>query len=136
MTTPDDRDLKAAFQTLGRMVQDQAPPFPHLVSGAALSAARWRRRRRAALLGTVLAIPVASLLLARTDRGLDYAQFTAVTGLDLNEVTWNAPSDVLLDVPGRDLLTEVPVIQVLAPRPAPDSARSPNANDTTRRPRS
>lgn len=137
MTAGDDRDLEDAFEALGRRVQATGPSFQQLTSRDALNAARWRQRhRRIALLLVVAAIPAFLVSSARTDRALDYERFTALTGIDLNEVTWEAPSDFLLDVPGRDLLRRVPIIEVHAPAFAPDSVRPPVSNDTQRRSRS
>ena len=137
MNADEDRDLKDAFAALGSRVPASEPSFRQLTSGEALNAARWRRRhRRIALLLVVAVIPAFLAVRARTDRALDYERFTALTGIDLNEVTWEAPSDFLLDVPGRDLLRRVPLIEVHAPAFAPDSVRPPVSNDTQRRSRS
>lgn len=137
MTVDDDRDLKDAFNALGSRVRATAPSFDRLTSRQALHSARWRqRRRRAALLAVAVVIPAFFALRARTDRALDYERFTALTGIDLNEVTWEAPSDFLLDFTGRDLLRRVPVIEIQAPALAPDSTRPPDSNDTQRRSRS
>ena len=137
MTADDDRDLKVAFDALGRQVRFAAPAFDQMTSREALNAARWRQRgRRAALLAIVAVIPAFLVFRARADRDLDYERFTALTGIDLNEVTWEAPSDFLLDFPGRDLLRRVPIIEVHTPAFAPDSVRPPVSNDTQRRSRS
>jgi hypothetical protein len=137
MTAYEDRDLRDAYLALGREEQAIGPSFEQLTSREALNAARWRQRRRqSALLALVVVIPAFLVIRARTDRALDYDRFTALTGIDLNEVTWKAPSDFLLDFPGRDLLRRVPLIETRAPTVAPDSARSPDSNDTQRRSRS
>ena len=136
MNAEDDRDLKDAFQALGR-ARATEPSFDQLTSREALNSARWRqRRRRAALLAVVAVIPAFLAVRARTDRTFDSERFTALTGIDLNEVTWEAPSDFLLDVPGRDLLRRVPIMEIRAPIVSSDSARSPDTNDTKRRSRS
>lgn len=137
MNADDDRDIRDAFRALGSQVGTTGPSFHQVASRAALNAARWRRRRhRAALLAVAVVIPAFFALRARPDRALDYERFTALTGLDLNEVTWEAPSDFLLDVPGRDLLRGVPLIEVHAPAIAPDSVRSSDSNGNKRRSRS
>lgn len=134
MTAADDRDLKDAFGALGGQVRATVPSFDQLASREALNAARWQqRRRRAALVTVVVVVPAFLVLRDRTDHSLDYERFTALTGIDLNEVTWEAPSDFLLDFPGRDLLRRVPVIEIQAPALAPDTARPPDSNDTRRR---
>jgi hypothetical protein len=133
----DDRDLQDAFRALGSSIPQAGPSFDELTSREALHVTRWRhRRRRAALLAVAVAVPAFLALRARSDGGLDYERFTALTGLDLGEVTWEAPSDFLLDVPGRDLLRTVPLIEIQAPSLAPDSARSSDSNVTRRRPSS
>ena len=139
MTATEDHDLKDAFSALGSSVRATEPSFHELTSREALNSARWRQRRhRAALLAAAIVIPAFFVFRARTDRALDYERFTALTGIDLNEVTWKAPSDFLLDVPGRDLLRRVPIIEIQAPVLAPDSAqpRPPDSNATQRRSRS
>lgn len=134
MNADDDRDLRDAFTALGRSVRTTGLSFHQVTSREALNAARWRQRRhRVALLAVVVVIPAFFALRARTDRALDYERFTALTGIDLGEVTWEAPSDFLLDIPGRDLLRGVPLIEVQAPALAPDSIRSSDSNVTKRR---
>ena len=142
MNTDDDRDLRDAFEALGSRVQPTEPSFHQMTSRAALDEARWRRRRQAVgaagavLLSVAVAIPAFLAVRARTDHALDYERFTMLTGIDLKEVTWEAPSDFLLDVPGRDLLRGVPVIEIRTPALAPDSIRPPDSNNTKRRSRS
>ncbi len=133
----DDRDLKEAFRALGSSQQTAESSFDEMTSPGALKAARSRRRqRRAALLAAAVVVTAFLVFRAQSDRALDYERFTALTGLDLNAVTWEAPSDFLLDFPGRDLLRRVPLIEIQAPVLAPDSVRPPVLNDTQRRSRS
>ena len=137
MSANEDRDLKDAFKALGSSVRMTVPSFDRMTSRETLNAARWQQRRhRAVLLVIAVAVPAFLALRARSDDALDYKRFTALTGLDLSEVTWEAPSDFLLDVPGRDLLRRVPLIEVHAPAFTPDSVRPPVSNDTQRRSRS
>lgn len=132
-----DRDLKDAFASLGRLAGENTPAFAQLTSRAALDAARWRRRRHlAATLVAIAAVPAFVALRTRGEPAVDYDRFTALTGLDLSEVTWEAPSDFLLAFPGRELLQSVPLIQIKAPTITPDNVRSSDSNDTKRRPRS
>jgi hypothetical protein len=132
-----DRDLKDAFRALGSSVGTGEPSFHELTSREALHLARWRlRRRQAALLAVAVAIPAFLAIRGSSDRALDFERFTALTGIDLNEVTWEAPSDFLLDFPGRDLLRRIPIIEIQAPALAPDSVRPPDSNNTQRRSRS
>src|SRR5688500_8954331 len=137
MTANEDRDLKAAYLALGRKEQAIGPSFEQLTSREALNAATWRQRRRqAARLAVVVVIPAFFILWGRTDHELDYERFTALTGIDLNEVTWKAPSDFLLDFPGRELLRRVPIIEIQAPAIIRDTVRPPDSNDTKQRSRS
>jgi hypothetical protein len=133
MNGAGDDDVKRAFETLGSQVTAGAPSFAALASDEALRSARRRHRRRRGLVATM---GIAALVLATRDRGagdFDYDRFTALTGIDLGEVTWTAPSDYLLDVPGSDLLGSVPVIEVAVPVTGPDTMPAPIRNDTQRR---
>jgi hypothetical protein len=137
MNGHDDGDLREAFKALGGAQGASAPNFDQLTSMDAARAARWRqRRRRAALLAAAVIIPTVLVLQRRAERGLDYEQFTALTGLDLGEVSWEAPSDFLLDVPGSELLRGVPDIEIRLPAITPDSTRPTAPNDSQRRSRS
>jgi hypothetical protein len=137
MSANEDRDLKDAFEALGRSVRSTEPSFDQMTSHETLNAARWRQQRhRAVLLVIGVAVPAFLALRAHSDDALDYKRFTALTGLDLSDVTWEAPSDFLLDVPGRDLLRRVPLIEVQAPAFTLDSVRPPVSNDTQWRSRS
>lgn len=137
MNSHDDTDLREAFQALGAQGRARVPSFQELTSGDALNVVRWRRRRRLAALGLIaVAIPAALTLRNRPDRVLDYERFTALTGLDLGEVTWKAPSDFLLDFPGRDVLGAVPIMETPAPALVPDRVGSSDSNTIKRRSRS
>jgi hypothetical protein len=137
VSADDDRDLTGAFRALGGQAWQDAPTFQELTSREALNQLRRERRgRRVALL--IVLVAISGVLTARgvAGRGMDYERFTALTGLDLGEVTWEAPSDFLLNYPGRNLLRTVPLTEIALPSIAPDEARAPNSNDTTRRSRS
>jgi hypothetical protein len=128
-----DDDLRPVFGALKRENESSVPSFASMTSVAAMQTWQRRRlRRRGAILATALFIPVALIALARRERVPDFERFTALTGLNLGEVTWTAPSDFLLDVPGRDLLRRVPLIEVQLPALTPDSAR-PSVSNTTKR---
>ncbi|HEY5544804.1 MAG TPA: hypothetical protein VIK50_02015 [Gemmatimonadaceae bacterium] len=134
MSESQDVNLREAFDTLRRETQAAAPTFASLTSATAMNTWRRRhRRRRGALLVAAIIIPGFLSLRARAPREPDFERFTALTGLDPGEVTWRAPSDFLLDVPGRDLLRKVPLIEIHAPALAPDSARPADSNATKRR---
>ena len=137
MTDDNDRELRDAFRALGTAMHGTGPTFAELTSEDARRAGRRHQfRRRSVILLAAIVIPALFVFRGRTDRAIDYERFTALTGLDLNSVTWEAPSDFLLDVPGRDLLRRVPIIEVHAPAFPPDSVRPPVSNDTQRRSRS
>lgn len=134
MNDPRDDDLHEAFETLGRHQQTSLPSFADLTSTKVMNASRRRRRRRrGALLAAVIMVPAFLALRARSEHGPDFERFTALTGIDPGQVTWRAPSDFLLDVPGRDLLRRVPLIEIQARPLSPDSARPPDSNATKRR---
>jgi hypothetical protein len=130
----DDKNLRDAFGALRQETQASAPSFASLTSATAMHTWRRRhRRRRGALVVAAIMIPTFIALRARSARGPDFERFTALTGLDPGEVTWRAPSDFLLDVPGRDLLRTIPLVDVLAPLVPGDSARPADSNVTPRR---
>ena len=132
----NDDNLRAAFDALQRETQASAPSFASLTSATAMSASRRRyRRRRGALLVAVAAIVIPAVLVLnqRTDQSPDLERFTALTGIDPGEVTWRAPSDFLLDVPGRNLLRRVPLLEIHAPALPPGSARPADSNAIKRR---
>lgn len=131
--THEDRDLRLAFDAL-KGVRDEMPSVAELTSPVVQN--RWRRRRlaaRAAFVAAAIAIPALWLTKSREPAMPDFERFTALTGLDPGEVTWTAPSDVLLDVPGKDLLRAVPVIDILFPVISPDTTHSPDSNENKRR---
>ena len=134
--THDDRDLREAFGTL-KSTRQVAPSVADLTSPSAQS--RLRRLRLASrmmVLVAAIAIPSLVVMNSREPAMPDFERFTALTGLDPGEVTWVAPSDVLLDVPGRNLLTDVPLIGVQLPVFPPDSAQPAAQKDSQRRSRS
>jgi hypothetical protein len=131
--THDDRDLRQVFDALKGAVAGM-PSMADLTSSSALS--QWRRRRvanRAAVIATAIAISLLWQVKSREPAMPDFERFSALTGLDPGEVTWRAPSDVLLDVPGNDLLRALPVIEIPLSVISPDTAQIPDSNDSKRR---
>ena len=129
--SPDD-DLRSAFAALER--DRSGPSFAELTDPRALDGTRRRhRRRRGALSLAVLAVAAIVALCARSGTGPDFDRFTALTGIDLGEVTWRAPSDFLLDVPGRDLLRTTPLIEIQPPALPADSVGPADSNANKRR---
>jgi len=93
----DDDDLREAFAALRREDGKTAPSFEAL-------RARARPRRRAPLGGLLAAASVAAALLGIVVRGPDPPPPAA----ELE--SWIAPTDFLLDTPGREILGTVPRI--------------------------
>lgn len=133
MTDRPDDDLRVAFNALNRDTASSAPSFASLTSATAMNGARRRHRNRRVAIVAAVILPVAFILRPRANDDPDFARFTALTGIDPGKVTWRAPSDFLLEVPGRDLLRRVPLIEIQAPASVPDSARPPDSNATKRR---
>ncbi len=133
MTDSHDEKLRKAFDSLRRGNQVSVPSFASLTSPAALEAQRWRHRRRRIAIAAAVILPAAFILRPRANNEPDFERFAALTGIDPGQVTWRAPSDFLLDVPGRDLLRRVPLFEIHAPTVAPDSARRPDSNAPKRR---
>jgi len=133
MNDRQDDDLRAAFKALRRDATTTGPSFATLTSPTAMNAGRRRHRRRRIALAVAVLLPVAFILRPRPSSEPDFERFMALTGIDLAEVSWRAPSDVLLDVPGRNLLRRVPLIDITAPPGFPDSVRQADTNQTKRR---
>lgn len=134
MSDVHDDDLRPVFDALKRENGSSVPSFASMTSTAAMHTwQRRRRRRRGAILVSAVIIPVALISIERRERAPDFERFTALTGLNLGHVTWTAPSDFLLDVPGRDLLRRVPLIEVRVPALTSDSSRASDSNTTKRR---
>lgn len=133
MTDQHERELRDAFGALHRDVQASAPQFADLASAPALASARRRRRvGQAAVVMSILILVLVALPL-RSSPGFDFERFTTLTGIDPGSVTWQAPSDFLLDVPGHDLLQAVPTVDVHIPSVPIDSVRPPDTNVSPRR---
>jgi hypothetical protein len=129
-----DPDLRSAFQALGRDVRATGPAFADVASKDALQAARARRRRQRGMwLAAAVVVPVIIALQFRSRDAIDYRAFTAATGIDLGAVSWTAPSDFLLTMPGDDLLEVVPSIDIHVPALPSDSSRPPDSHATPRR---
>lgn len=133
MTESDDKALRAAFDSLRRDQRASAPSFASLTAPHALEARRWRHRRgRIAIIAAAI-IAVAFIWRPRANSEPDFERFAALTGIDPGQVTWRAPSDFLLDLPGQDLLRTVPHIEIQPPALPADSAGPPDSNLNKRR---
>ena len=125
MSEFNDAKLREAFDALSHVAPAGAPSFASLTSPRAIQNwKRTRRRRSVALIVIALLLPTALIVRASRARGPDFERFTALTGLDPGQVTWRAPSDFLLDIPGRDLLRTIPWTGVLSPTLPSDSPRA------------
>jgi hypothetical protein len=134
MTERDDAELRRAFGALDRTMQACAPSFAELTYAGTLNAARRRSRaRRAVLLIAAIVLPAFLVVRARSTQGFDFERFGVLTGLDPGAVSWQAPSDFLLSVPGADLLKTVPAIDANVPAIPADSTRPPATTATPRR---
>jgi hypothetical protein len=101
----DDNDLRTRFAELRREEDARAPRFTLPSPGGA--APRLRLARRVAL-ALSLAGLVACIFFLRLMRQPE--RLPAKTAISLTE--WKAPTDFLLETPGRDLLRTVPAIGV------------------------
>jgi len=100
----DDADLRQAFAVLRREDAKAAPIFEAVL-------ARARPRRLAPLGGLLVAASVVAAILGVLVRRPDPPPPVASLG------TWIAPTDFLLDTPGRQIVQTVPRIGgVLEPR--------------------
>lgn len=115
-----DQDLTDAFARLDATVW--RPSFDALTGH---QARRRRRRQRWATVAVaailVMPVPAALVLWSRRSDAIDFERFAELTGLDPSSVTWRAPTDFLLDTPGRALLSDLPRLDVAVPAFAPDS---------------
>ena len=103
----DDNDLRERFAALRREEGAQAPDFVVLASG---SAARQRRRPagKMIVLATCLAMMIAAAIFLLRPVLLKPKQGPGSPVASISE--WKAPSDFLLETPGRELLRTVPAI--------------------------
>jgi hypothetical protein len=118
-----DADLRAAFAALRREEGAHAPSFEAVLRGAARGAVRRRRPWLVpALTGTIAAAALVMAMIAV--RHPPDPRIPAGAGIE----AWTAPTDFLLETPGRDFLETVPRIGELPARgmgEAPDDGRDP-----------
>jgi hypothetical protein len=103
---PGDEDLRARFAALRREEEALAPEFALSLPGAA----QRRRRsvgRRIAFAASLVAV-MAVVLVLRFAQKVHPERGQAVASL----TEWKAPTDFLLETPGRELLRTVPAIGV------------------------
>ena len=134
MTEMRDDGLCAAFQALDHDVQASAPSFAELTSASGIRDARRRRRlRRGSVLIAVILIPAFIAVRTRSTPAFDFEGFSALTGIDPGDVSWRAPSDFLLSVPGYELLRTIPTIDVRVLPARADSVPPQETRSTGRR---
>jgi hypothetical protein len=104
-----ERGLRERFGSLRAELSAVTPAF-NVVANRPRPAKRARWELAAA------AVAAAALVLWVTGVNRDA---TTETGLDLSTTAWIAPTDFLLDTPGRDLLRTLPEINVAAYVPQP-----------------
>ena len=116
MSSPhDDQRLRKAFQDLHKQYQRDLPPFDDLWKRS--NSASLKRRRSRIQLRRLLragATVAAALVLYWAVRPRDFIN----PGKEPQLTEWRAPTDFLLETPGRKLLGEVPMI------PSPDAAEA------------
>jgi hypothetical protein len=100
--TPVDAHMREALHLLRDEVAAAVPPFS--IAAELRVRRRWPRWALAAA-GAAVAALVLWLIAPWQDRGSAFA-------LDLSATTWVAPSDFLLETPGRDLLRSLPEIDI------------------------
>lgn len=95
----DDWDLRSRFNELHDEVEASTPPF---VARSPRAAPRRPLVWGVAVGGASVALVAAVWLGLRDDKSM------LVPGIDLNAVAWTAPSDYLLNTPGREILSTLP----------------------------
>ena len=124
------------FGRLRQQDEARGPAFARLTAPDSFSTLRRRQRRRRVVIASVAsAVVLVTAYRARSPAHPDYDGFAATTGLDLGAVYWRAPSDFLLDTPGRNLLRALPILtpDIDAPASPSGKVRPTDTNSTTRR---
>jgi hypothetical protein len=138
MTDPTDaadQELRRLFGRLRAHELANGPEFERLTAPQALRQARHDRRARrlraVAVAGGLLGLTTV-LVFGPDDVASTPDRAAIASGIDLGSVYWRAPTDFLLDTPGRALLQQVPTFAVirgqarsLAPAPPTESTATP-----------
>ena len=102
--TDDDPDLREIFARLRQEDERAAPPFQRLWrAGVRRDAMALPVRPRWILATAIAAIAAVVLMVSRGTPRVNVPDESTVS-----VSTWRAPTDFLLQTPGRDLLTTVP----------------------------
>ena len=100
----DDNELRQRFAQLRESDRERAPTFAQTYRRAdARRISRVSLRNRALAIGAVAAVLVVAVWMARTSSFVHSGTTPAIA-------TWRAPTDVLLDTPGSELLGEMPAL--------------------------
>jgi len=102
--TMDDNELRRQFTVLRQADEDRAPAFAQIFRGARARASQRRTPHvRPLVLAAAAIVVIAALSLAY---GRSTTPFTTTPAI----ATWRAPTDVLLQTPGRELLGVMPAL--------------------------
>jgi hypothetical protein len=100
----DENELRRRFEELREADNYRAPGFPQTYGRArARGALRRTSLRRQLVIGAAAAVAIAALTLAY---GRSFSPSAATPVI----ATWRAPTDVLLQTPGSELLSEMPAL--------------------------
>ena len=100
----DDGELRRRFERLRNADRDRVPAFAHAYERArARQALRVTPRLRPFLIGAAAAVLLVTVWMARA-RSFSHSETTPAIA------TWRAPTDVLLDTPGSELLGAMPAL--------------------------
>jgi hypothetical protein len=121
----EDKDLQDLFSTLRDEEKKEIPAFQTLMARAKEEAARSGMETQAgkrahhftarhlAWGGSLLAAAAAAVLLLVPSEGTSEAEFVQVVQMfsaDPASGAWRSPTDALLDLPGKEVLTTIPSI--------------------------
>jgi hypothetical protein len=113
----DDPDLRARFASLRQSFERRMPSFDSVIRRA--RAGRRPPLRALAVAPVLVVLVFAATLLPWTHR----APSPALNDPNAGILAWKAPTDFLLDIPGRELLQSVPTIGEM-----PDRALFPGSH--------
>jgi hypothetical protein len=113
----DEREIRSRFAQLRQADQESAPSFAQTY-GRVRARRSWRAMRplRPLAIGAAAVIAMAAISLAYS-RSLSHSAATS------SIATWRAPTDVLLQTPGSELLSAMPalgasVLDTMIPKPS------------------
>jgi hypothetical protein len=102
--TMDDNELRRQFAELREADKNRAPAFAHIYGRARARASLSRRPRpRPLVLAAAAVVVIAALSLA-------YGRSNTASTSTPAIATWRAPTDVLLQTPGSELLGVMPAL--------------------------